>query len=88
MCESVSGSVCGHNKDNDPLQATYTIYSRDYPNDFMQDESCAQAVNEAIEHLEGAENNQQMLFMMISAPQSNMKWVESWNIRLSIYKLV
>ncbi len=58
MRESVFGSVCGHNKDNDPLLATYTTYCRDYPNNFMQDESCVQAVNEAIEHLEGAENNQ------------------------------
>ncbi len=59
MCESVSRYVCGNNKDNDPLQATYTAYSRDYPNYFKPDESCIQAVNEAIEHLEGAENNQQ-----------------------------
>ncbi len=59
MCESLSGSVYGHTKDNDPLQDTYTTYSRDYPNDFMQNESCVQAVNEAIEHLEGAENYQQ-----------------------------
>ncbi len=52
-------SMSGHNNNNGPLQATYTAYSRDYPNDFMQDESCVQALNEAIKHLERAENNQQ-----------------------------